>query len=269
MISQRAYQSGSGERQRSAVLSLRDGVGVLLLAILGAVILKIFVVDAIHVPSRSMEGTLLEGDYVLVNKLIYGAKTPRHIPFVKSDFSFFQLPPLRSIERGDVVVFEFPEPGLESPAFFVKRCAAISGDVIEVHDGLLFVDGKNASRQPGARGNQVLGADFGPVNIPRAGDFLELTNDTKTIWRDIIAKEGHRISTGPSSEILIDGHPASTYRVEKNYLFVLGDNSRHSYDSRCWGLLPEENVVGEAMLVYWSMSELSSIRWERIGTLVE
>jgi signal peptidase I len=82
-----------------------------------------------------------------------------------------------------------------------------------------------------------------------------------------------------TSEIIIDNKPVSSYTIEKNYLFVLGDNLNHSYDSRYWGFLPEENIIGKAMMVYWSRSQLkpsrgfsgflSSIRWNRIGRFVD
>ncbi|MBI1804148.1 MAG: signal peptidase I [Ignavibacteriae bacterium] len=234
--------------------------------------MKIFVLGAIHVPSRSMEGTLLDGDYVLVNKLIYGARVPQHLPFTRSEFPLVHVPALRRVERGDVVVFEFPveRTTAQSPTYFVKRCVAVGGDKIAVRDGSLFVNEKKIveRQRPGDLG-EFFAEDLGSTTIPRSGDIIELTSETKMIWKDIVRKDGHRLSLGHSSETFIDGKQATTYRVEKNYLLVLGDNIAHSYDSRHWGFLSEENVVGEAMMVYWSVSPSAVIRWERIGKFVE
>ena len=268
---QRAEIAGIRERKENTQLSLRDAVAILSIVIAGAFILKMFVVDAIHVPSQSMEGTLLDGDYVLVNKLIYGATTPRRIPFTNTGVPFVRLPGVRSVERGDVIVFELPEPvsSSGSPTYFVKRCVAIAGDELRLWDGDLRVNGVEIGTRTFTGKSASRSQDFGPIRVPRSGDVLELNDAASRIWQDVVVKDGHRISSGHSSEILIDGHSATSYRVEQDYLFVVGDNADHSYDSRHWGLLPEENVLGKAMVVYWSVSPSSTTRWERVGKIVE
>jgi signal peptidase I len=98
-------------------------------------------------------------------------------------------------------------------------------------------------------------------------------------WESLIQEEGHVVSRSPEGEVRIDGVPAPTYRIEKNYFFVLGDNRDDSIDSRQWGYVPDDAIVGRAMLVYWSwdessparnafVSRLLSVRWPRIGTLI-
>lgn len=105
--------------------SIRTYAEIFFVALLAALILKTFVVDAVYVPSRSMERTLFNGDYVLVNKLVYGAHSPKHLPFTQAEFPSIRLPKLKSIERRDVVVFELPAIGEEHraqlPVYFVKR----------------------------------------------------------------------------------------------------------------------------------------------------
>ena len=253
-------------RKNSSLLSFRYAFGVLLLSLLAALVLKLFVLDAIYIPSQSMEKTLLDGDYVLVNKLVYGARLPGTIPFLKTDLSKFHLPAIREIADEDNVVFDLHTlSGPENTTVrFVKRCLARSGDEIEARDGDLFVNGTMVSDKRILNGKEFFGSDFVPVIIPHAGDVVDLTNSSRWLWEDIIRKDGHEISIDVSSTIRIDGTPATRYKAEKNYLIVVGDNVEHSYDSRDWGFLPQENVIGEAMMIYWSVSP-SSVRLGRVG----
>jgi len=252
---------------------LRDCLQVIGAVVVGALLLKIFVLDAVYIPSRSMERTLLPGDFVIVSKLVNGTGTSSHSPFAQAGFPFFTLPSLKQIGRGDVVVFEFPEDyeSNQKSLYFVKRCVALSGDVVRIDDGKLFINGELVNHY---RAHE---SDFGPIRIPKKGDIIALSDQTYAEWSDIIRREGHTIEQFSSAGFLIDGKPATHYRVEKDYFFVLGDNLNESYDSRSWGFLPVENVVGKAIIVYWSMDpssrhgvvdRLSSIRWNRIGTLI-
>jgi signal peptidase I len=189
-----------------------DYGGIILAAIIAALVLKTFVIGAIRVPSESMETTLLPGDCVLINKLSYGAGW---------------LPALRSMQRGDVIVFRFPDGGAD-PVYFVKRCVALGGDMIEIRNGLCLVNDKPVPY--GGSGSGRGGDQFGPIKVPN------------------------------------------------HYLFVLGDNPTQSYDSREWGFLPGEDVVGSAMMIYWSLPDrtnsenliarVASTRWGRLGTIV-
>jgi signal peptidase I len=257
--------------------------GIILVAILAAFLLKTFIIGAIRVPSGSMESTLLPGDFVVINKLVYGARAPENLPFTESRFPELRIPGLRKIARGDVIVFRFPgDPDASSPAdpvYFVKRCIALGRDKIEIKHGTCYVNDEalqapeSASSGPGPAGDQ-----FPPMIVPARGDSITLTPRNYSFWEDLIRREGHDVRYGERSGVTIDGIPAQKYGFEKNYLFVLGDNRERSYDSRAWGFLPEENVVGEAMMVYWSspadysgtgmLDLFSSIRWDRIGTFV-
>lgn len=98
--------------------------------------------------------------------------------------------------------------------------------------------------------------------------MIDLTRAHFSQWEELIRREGHVVERSAAG-FLIDGQQARSYTVEQDYLFVLGDNRNHSYDSRYWGFLPEGNVVGKATLVYWSASQVEGIRWGRIGTLVQ
>jgi signal peptidase I len=118
---------------------------------------------------------------------------------------------------------------------------------------------------------------YGPLRVPRKGDTIELTDRTVERWRIFLEREGHRVVRRFGS-VTVDGQDVTRCIVQRDYYFVLGDNRDNSMDSRYWGFVPDENVAGAALAVYWSWDpaigvsnlsdKLSSIRWDRIGTLV-
>jgi len=154
-----------------------------------------FIVQAFKIPSGSMRPTLLEGDLILVNKFIYGAKVP---------FTGWRLPKVGSLQRGDVIVFIYPEDRTKD---FIKRLVGLPGETIEIKNGTIYVDNK-----------PLLGSVFNQRYYYNRGD---------------LAPEGSKIVV-----------PQGNY-------FVLGDNSASSKDSRYWGFVPQKNILGKAMLIYW------------------
>ena len=241
--------------------------GIVLVAVMAAgILMKMFVLDAIVIPSHSMENTLLVGDYVFIDKLI------SHQEFTSAETPFTKLFASRTIERGDVIVFKFPE--LQSPedgSLYIKRCIAKEGDEISMLNGEVYVNGERII-------SSDHGESFDPLTVPYRGMVISLTKDNYALWAPVIRREGHSIIWDNDRGFEIDGAFVSTYTIQKNYLFVLGDNLDHSYDSRSWGFLPFENVVGRALMVYWSMNNsapmnsvsdvVSSIRWNRICTMI-
>jgi len=221
----------------------RGYVFILLIVILCAVVVKSWFLDAIVIPSLSMEQTLLEGDYLLVNKFIYSARPGSES---SGGNAGIQATPSHPVERGDVIVFRFPHGsegnGIEPGRLFVKRCVAVAGDDF-------VLEGTH-------------------IPVPKRGATIVLDAASFPRWKSLIEGEGHTASAGVEGKILIDGRESSEYTVERNYLFVLGDNRDHSYDSRQWGFLPEENVVGKAMMVYWSVKPEGGIRWDRLGKII-
>ena len=107
---------------------------------------------------------------------------------------------------------------------------------------------------------------------------VDISNGAIEGWQTFIEREGHHVTLDQDSKVLIDGLPIVQYTVERNYLFMMGDNRDNSLDSRFWGFVPENNVVGKAMFVYWSWDtsipitsmreKFAAIRWSRIGTLI-
>jgi len=214
---------------------------------------------------------------------------------------WFRVPALRSVQRGDVIVFEFPgqREELQSPEFmfYLKRCVALGGDTIQVINRILYVNGKPALMPRNMKFNNLnprpqgyadpkifprdapFNEDFwGPVVVPKQGDVLDVNSSTYARWSTFIAREGHRVRLDERSRVTVDGAPVTKYVVRRNYLFGMGDNRDNSLDSRFWGFIPEENIVGTPMIVYWSwdperpltgiVDKIESIRLGRIGTLI-
>lgn len=283
-----------------AVEKIRRYSSVILVTIASALFLKTFIVEAYHIPTASMQNSLLIGDFVLVNKFIYGAKTPKRLPFATAEIPFVKLPALKKPQRGDVIVFEYPgdrdAANSSEPLNFVKRCIAIGGDTLSIVHADVFVNGERFPQTPTMdqtilfpkeyHDERMFPADaqynqdyYGPVVVPTKGDVLQLNAENIHQWETFIRREGHRIDVDEHGTVLIDDSPRSSYTVERDYIFVMGDNRDHSLDSRFWGFLPEENIIGEALIIYFSLVPpdkkspqnefLSSIRWNRIGTLVQ
>jgi signal peptidase I len=288
------------EEEKNITSTLLAYGKTILITLLAALVLKLFVVDAYRIPSTSMENTLYVGDFLLVNKLAYGLHTPRRIPLTATPFSSFTLPLFRSVQRGDVIVFEFPgnrnEVKPSESVNYIKRCIGLPGDTIEIRSGKVFVNKiqtsfplhgrrtihtggntfrKNTEMFP--ESSTFSDVDYGPVVVPKRGDILKIDPASLSLWRIFIEREGHTVQFSADT-LLIDGIQESSYRVQQDYYFVLGDNRDNSMDSRYWGFVPADHLVGEALFIYWSWDpeipvysiseKISTIRWDRIGTLI-
>lgn len=273
-----------------------------LVAVFIAVAVRSFAVQAFHIPSGSMKNTLLVGDYIFVNELAYGFHTPRYLPFTNVPIPHFGFD-YRNVKRGDVVVFEYPgDRDLVQPkernVNYIKRCIALSGDTVEIRAKQVFVNGVSVSPTSDARldhapmpkghpddriyprGNPGWNEDwFGPLRIPKKGDVIAIDNSNIDSWSVFIQREGHTVDCKMDGSVLIDGAPAKSYTVGRDYLFMMGDNRDNSEDSRFWGFCPAENVVGSSMFVYFSFynppgntgdgydeeeSQNFHIRWNRL-----
>jgi signal peptidase I len=241
----------------------RDVLIVVVSATLLAAGLKSCVVDAYKIPTDSMSETLIAGDFVLVNKFIYGAYTPERILFIP--LPQFQLPRLRSVQRGDIIIFNFPgelnELQLDGNQSLVKRCAALPGDTVEITGGNIIVNGyrtANSFSQYAPQTSRFI--------IPFKGMNIDIDTSSLRSWNIIIQREGHETAVH-NGKCFIDGVETASYSVGKNYYYVVGDNANDSYDSRHWGFVPEENILGSVAMIYWSKDK-ERVRWERIGTIV-
>ncbi|MGQ9820051.1 MAG: signal peptidase I [Candidatus Kapaibacteriales bacterium] len=272
--------------------------------IVGAIIIVMFIngflVASFVVPTGSMENTVLTGDFLFVNKFIYGPTTPQIVPFLNIPLPYIKFPGPRTPQRGDVIVFVYPgdrdDVKPREFQYYLKRCIAIAGDTLLIKNKKVFVNGvefplpKNGKYDyteplspynkwetfPSGRG--FTRDDYGPIRIPKKGDSIFLTPKNWREWEVFIKREGHNISYD-GMKFLIDGVPSTFYVVERNYCFALGDNRDHSADSRYWGFVPYQNVVGTPMIVYMSwdtniplyniVEKIKSIRWKRLGKIIQ
>lgn len=278
----------------------------LLMALLIALLIRAFFVEAFRIPTGSMKQTLLVGDYLFVNKLAYFLRSPKYIPFTSTEIPYFSIP-TGTVDRGEVVVFEYPGDRdlvipREKKINYIKRCIAVAGDTVMIRNKQVYVNGQPMENPVGLRykDNPLDSLDvqmkifpkgaqwnqdwFGPIRIPKQGDQITLTRENLEQWEIFIMREGHKAQIGANGEIEIDGKQNNVYTVERDYLWMMGDNRDDSEDSRFWGFLPEENVVGEAMFIYWSWYRPPSdrmgdgydpeevqetqIRWDRIGDII-
>jgi signal peptidase I len=278
----------------------KDYLDALLFAAIVALILKTFIVEAYRIPTGSMENTLMVGDFLLVNKFIYGPSTPRNIPFTNIRLPYLNLPGIKEPKKGDVVVFDYPGDieVVKPPEVinYIKRLVGEPGDTILIKKQVLFVNGVEfpkpetmlidrapMSENAGAtkifpHGSGWNEDNYGPIRVPKKEDVVKITSENLETYKMLIMREGHSIRITADNKIFIDEKESPEYKIEKDYYFVMGDHRTNSADSRYWGFLARENIIGDALLVYWSwdpgipfnepLKLLSSVRWNRIAKLI-
>ncbi|MFZ4862597.1 signal peptidase I [Sphingobacterium sp. Mn56C] len=342
----------------------REWADAIIFATIAASLIRGFLIEAYMIPSGSMERTLLVGDFLFVSKLNYGPRipnTPIAFPFAHHtmpitggkaysewiELPYKRLPGFQQIKRNDVVVFNYPVEAdapfnrpVDKRENYIKRAVAIPGDVVEMHQGILMVNGK-----PGFGSNDVQSAyyvytdergldlnilkdkrfeynlvqdqngnvaaylllvtkdeieevkrwsnvkqvvpyanespafpkdsqynwdfhNFGPITIPKKGDTVPLNALTLPLYHRLITVyEGHKLENRADG-IYIDDAKADSYKIQMDYYWMMGDNRDNSLDSRDFGFVPEDHVVGKALFTWLSYDTdgtfLSKIRWNRI-----
>jgi len=202
------------EHKESWLASVQSLVSTVVIAVFAIT----FIVQAFQIPSESMETTLLIGDYLLVDKVHYGQS---HV--------WDKILPYREIKRGDIVVFRYP---LTPELHFVKRVIGLPGDHVKLKDRRIYVNGELMHDETYAR--------FTIFDVNRSrDDFPEIDrpDNMDPGWLNTLPKLVHE------GELV----------VPPNEYFVMGDNRDHSLDSRYWGFVPRENVVGRPIVIYWSI----------------
>jgi len=339
---------------------LREWVDAIVFAVIAASLIRWAFMEAFTIPTPSMENSLLVGDFLFVSKINYGPRTPKtpiQVPLthakiwgteIPSYSDAIQLPQFRfpgfgSVERNDVVVFNYP-PEFQHPVdlktHYIKRCVAIGGDTIEVRDSQVYINGEKGEnpeemqfgyklrtaqtirervfkkngvwdrskipggyfmhakpedadrfrnldfvdevirfKEPESYVNPRIFPDatrfpwntdfFGPLVIPAEGMTIVMDQDMVAMYGSTIRNyEGHGEVDLKEDGLYIDGAKIDKYTFGQNYYFMMGDNRQNSEDSRFWGFVPEDHVVGEAAFIWLSIdpngSFFSKIRWSRL-----
>ncbi|MDF2436700.1 MAG: lepB [Bacteroidota bacterium] len=341
---------------------MKEWIKAILFAFITIILFRVFCFEAFTIPSASMERTMLTGDYIIVSKLSYGPRIPntplsfpfthQRLPFTedtKSYLDWIKFPYMRlfgspDIERGDVVVFNYPtetDHPVDQKTYYIKRCMGIAGDTLEVRDGQVYINGIYSDHPENLQFNYKVLADadtlssdtinklgiteggkmknkgeywftldqehmelmkkvphvanvsplvekrgsysdymfpenehflwnldfFGPVYIPKAGDSVKLSVDSLPLYERIISIYEKNELKVSNDSIFINGNLAHYYTFKMNYFFMMGDNRHNSADSRFWGFVPEDHVVGKAVLILMSIdktdgqSNVRSDRW--------
>lgn len=238
-----------------------EGTGSLIVAFVLAMTIRWALVEAYVIPSGSMLPSLLLHDHIFVNKLVYGLR----VPFTENWLAQFRIP-----ARGEVIVFKYP---LNKDTFYIKRVVGLPGDKIYYENGRLYINDKAIETQaPGLEDDwrMLADSDFQKEDVQNPIFMSDSKDQYESLSEALDPKEPHSIL------LRKDGGYSRTegpFIVPPGHLFAMGDNRDNSSDSRRWGFLPIENVLGRAMFVWLScektlpvvsfLCDPTEIRWRR------
>jgi signal peptidase I len=370
--------------------ALREWTEAIFFAVFAAAFIRMFLIEAYVIPSSSMEGSLLVGDYLFVSKAHYGIRTPmtvlqipllhNRIPFIdvesytkEPSLPYYRLPGLQSVQRNQPFVFNWPveDSAYITPTYmynmdmirnpqqlpkdvtqemamnnltmrpidkrdhYIKRCVGLPGDVLEVKERQLYLNGQavpnpknlqlmykvqnviveklieldvNLDDVGGGSGRSMglynlnqeqveklkatkdvvveqvpqtqisqslfpfdtlnfkwSNDNYGPITIPAKGATVTLTPQNISLYQRVIAIYENNKFEIKNNEFFINGSKATTYTFRQNYYWAMGDNRHNSQDSRAWGYVPEDHIVGKPLFI-WFSSGPNGIRWNRIFT---
>ena len=280
------------------LLTLLKYVGIFILI---KFLLQITAIVTFHIPTDSMQSTLLPGDNILVNKTIVGARIFNIWEVAEEkEVEIYRLPGLGKVKRGDVLVFHFPYPhssdtlSMHLLKYYVKRCIALPGDTMGIRQGHYYIKGINepigniqaqkrvaSLDKEDARGivmdtypwDKYIDwtiQDFGPLHVPARGQTVVMDSTAVKLYRNLVEWEQKKPLTRKESQVYLGDSLIKEYCFKENYYFVGGDYMENSKDSRYWGLLPEPYIVGVATRIWKSVDKTTGkIRWDRVMKKIE
>jgi signal peptidase I len=363
------------KKKKKEKSEIKSWFNAILFAVVAATILRTFLIEAYTIPTSSMEKSLLIGDFLFVSKVSYGPRVPmtpiafplvhHTLPFTKKtpaylkwiQLNYYRMKGLGDVERNDCVVFNYPaddahhpERPIDKKENYIKRCVGIPGDVIEIKNTDLYVNGEPQAISEKMRNQfryfvktdgtlfsertlnkyniyegQILSRNgdyelmlndeslaaikrftyvkkvekifidkgikvnspelifpednfnwnldnFGPIKIPQAGTQVEIDTKNIELYRRIIETYENNKLEIIDGEIYINDNLASNYTFKMDYYWMMGDNRHNSLDSRYWGFVPEDHVVGKALFIWMSWDKnkkgINKIRWSRLFNAV-
>ncbi len=367
---------------------MREWTEAIVFAVFAAAFIRMFLLEAYKIPTPSMEGSLLVGDFLFVSKAHYGIRTPMTVamfpllhntlPVVGGEsylespsLPYFRLPALESIDNNEPIVFNWPvgdsvylSPSRSYTAFqvktnpeakrdvgnaplitrpidkkdhYIKRCIAIAGDSLQIINRQVYINGQAATNpknlqfmyQINSNGlnwkkvqdmgiqipqNKVVPYylsnsqveelkkmdpnikiehfdmspyssglfphdpnnfanwtvdNYGPIYIPKKGATVDLNPQTIALYRRVIDVYDRNDFKEENGQYIINGKPATTYTFKQDYFWAMGDNRHNSEDSRAWGFVPHDHIVGKPLFIWFSTKNgdmSNGINWSRIFT---
>lgn len=263
-----------------------------IITIVVIIALRVFLFASFKIPSSSLEPSLLPGDYVIVNKLVPGPRVDWWPNKKKEDF--FRGKGSRAIQRNDVLIFNelyHNSSKIERniDRYYVKRCISIPGDTFYIEDGIYkvrnvpdtlgyykyqneisdYVDLKHFKPEMFSKLGWTI-TSFGPIYIPHKNAEIKLDSTNFHVYKTLVEYESNGILEYRDKCFLLNGKIVEGYRFQQNYYFVAGDFALDSDDSRYWGLLPEDHIIGKVSYI-WKSRDLSTgkYRFDRFFRSVE
>lgn len=227
-------------------------------ALLLVLVIRSSVIEAFKIPSGSMIPTLLIGDQIFVNKFSYGLRVPFTDWIGENPLYFFRH---HEPERGDIIVFKYP---VDPDIYFIKRIVAIPGDVVEMRNKVVSINGKPYER------SEIPQAQLDKIWKSLEDSLSEYPKDRMDIFFQKFDKETGTVMVDKQNYYSENFTPIT---VPPNSYFVMGDNRDNSKDSRFWGFVPFENIKGKAVVIWLSVwmdfeQNKFNFRPERIGTVL-
>lgn len=274
---------------------------LLMMIIVLTIIMKVFLFASFKIPTPSMEPSIMAGDHILVNKLALGPRLYENFGFLKGKKTKMKrMKGMHKVKRNDVLVFDFPYKTSDKirqggNVFYVKRCVAIPRDTFYIDNCIYKVKGLNESLgnstkqvELSKRNEEFFNEDilnifpkdtttfhwtiknFGPLYVPGKGDNIKINSANVLLYKNIIEYETEKNISIKNDLVYFGDSVINEYTFQQDYYFMVGDLVHDSQDSRYWGLLPDDLVVGKATIVWKSQDiKTGKYRWDRFLKLVK
>jgi len=254
-------------------ITLRSFLTTLLIIFIAALFIKAFFFDAFEIPTSSMENTLLPGDFIIAGKAAYKISTPKEIPLLNIRIPYVDLIDTGEPVVNDLIVFDFPGNEMLGSAKYVKRIIACPGDSLRIVDKKLYINRikidlpstlkftESSESSTNKKDNRIFPRgsnwsrnNYGPIVIPKKNDIIKIDAGNFEKWKDLISLDSKdNVIREEGSVVTLNGWPIKEYMLTKNYYFVIGDNFDKSLDSRYFGFITDDMIVGKALFIYWSI----------------